>query len=48
MRTRPSPYIPGFDRCRRRAEPRASDLIIAITVFVILVAAALGLVAAAV
>jgi hypothetical protein len=48
MRTRPSPHIPGFDRNMGRAEPRASDLILAITAFVILVAAVLSLLAAAI
>ena len=46
MRTRPSPHIPGFDRKRPRKEPRASDLILAITAVVVLLAGALSLLAA--
>lgn len=47
MRTRPSPHIPGFDRKPPRPEPRAADLILAITAVVVLLATALSLLAAA-
>jgi hypothetical protein len=48
MRTRRTHLIPGLDRRERCAEPRAVDLILAITAVVVLVAGALGLLAASV